>query len=100
MKGNEEQQIPITNLELELNYQLCFLPLTLQEITSPLHTFELSTSLSTDCQRLSEHIIVNLSILKTISWCLEKCPTPPKCTPGVYVSYVHREPTSNAFRAL
>ena len=33
---------------------------------------ELSTSLSAACQRLSEQIIVNLSILKTISWCLEK----------------------------
>ena len=28
MKGNEDQQISIANLELELNYQLCFLPLT------------------------------------------------------------------------
>ena len=49
----------------------CFPPLTRDN--RPLHTFELSTSLSTACQRLSEHIIVNLSILKTISWCLEKC---------------------------
>ena len=37
VKGNEEQQMSISNLELELNYQLCFLPLTRDN--KPLHTF-------------------------------------------------------------